>query len=177
MLANFNDEELTIQRPQSLEWQSHYWSINAGIGKDANVSSKPPRKKRNKALYDKFLRGKVDHLTPDEQRHLERVLLEYAHVWHEEDSKEFVGTKAVEHQLIVGDATTIRRPSYRTTYALIQEMQSQFQKMLDKGVIRESTYPWSAPGLLVTKKSLDRKPECRFCVDFRPFKFVTKFDA
>jgi hypothetical protein len=38
-------------------------------------------------------------------------------------------------------------------------MQSQVQQMLSKGVIRDS--PWSAPAILVPKKSLDRKPVSR----------------
>jgi hypothetical protein len=172
MLANFSGEKLTIPKATVLGVAEEVSetlidSINAGIGKDANLPSQPPRKKRNEALYDKLLSGKLDQLTPDELRHTEPVLLEYAHVWHEEDSNEFVGIKAVQHQIVVGDAAPIRRPPYRTPYALRQEMQSQEQKMLNKRVISESTSPWSAPALLIPKKSLDGKPKYRFCVDFR----------
>jgi hypothetical protein len=49
--------------------------------------------------------------------------------------------------------------------------------MLDKGVIRESKSPWSAPAILVKKKSPDGKPKFRFCVDFRALKSVTKVDT
>jgi hypothetical protein len=169
LLANFSGEKLTNSKATVLGVAEEVSetlidSINAGIGKDAIFPSEPPRKKRNEALYDKLLSGKLDHLTPDELRHIEPVFLEYAHVWHEEDSNEFVGTKAVEHQIVFGDA-------------LRQEMRSQVQKMLDKGVIRESASPWSAPALLVPKKSLDGKPKYRFCVDFRDLNSVTKFDA
>jgi hypothetical protein len=142
MLANFTNEKLTIPKATALGVaeelsESLIDSINAGIGKDANLPSKPPRKKRNETVYDKLLSGKLDHLIPDELRHIEPVLLENAHGWHEEDSNEFVGTKAVEHQIVFGDAAPIRRPPYRTPYALRQEVQSQVQKMLDKGVIRK----------------------------------------
>jgi hypothetical protein len=34
-------------------------------------------------------------------------------------------------------------------------MKAQVDDMLRKGVIRESTSPWSAPAILVPKKSLD----------------------
>ena len=34
------------------------------------------------------------------------------------------------------DTKPIRKPPYRTPYALRQEMKNQVQKMLDKGVIR-----------------------------------------
>jgi len=48
--------------------------------------------------------------------------------------------------------------------------------MLQKGVIRKSHSPWSAPAILVPKKSLDGKPKFRSCVDFRALNAVTKFD-
>jgi len=56
-------------------------------------------------------------------------------------------------------------------------MEQQVQKMLQKGVIRPSTSPWSAPAILVPKKSEDGKPKFRFCVDFRALNAVTKFDS
>jgi hypothetical protein len=77
---------------------------------------------------------------------------------------------------LLGNANPIRKPLYRTPYALREEMQNQVQKMLSKGVIRESVSPWSAPSILVPKKSRDGKPKYRFCVDFRALNSVTKFD-
>ena len=56
-------------------------------------------------------------------------------------------------------------------------MQRQVQDMLDKNVILESQSPWSAPPILVPKKSLDGKPKYRFCVHFRALNAVTKFDS
>ena len=49
--------------------------------------------------------------------------------------------------------------------------------MLDKGAIRESNSPWSAPAILVPKKSPDGKPKFRFSVDFLALNSVTKFDS
>jgi hypothetical protein len=56
-------------------------------------------------------------------------------------------------------------------------MKVQTDDMLRKGVIRESTSPWSARAILVPKKSPDGKPKFIFCVDFRELNSVTKFDA
>jgi len=55
-------------------------------------------------------------------------------------------------------------------------MKAQLENMLAKRVIRESSSPWSAPAILVPKKSSDGKSKFRFCVDFRAFNAVTKFD-
>jgi hypothetical protein len=56
-------------------------------------------------------------------------------------------------------------------------MEHQVQKMLNKGIIEESNFPWSAPAILVPKKSLDGRPKYRFCVDFRALNAVMQFDS
>jgi hypothetical protein len=103
-------------------------------------------------------------------------LVKYAHVFHDEELNNFKATNVVEYEIPVGDTPPIRRPPYRTPYALRDEMKTQVKKMLQQGVIRESDSPWSAPTILVPKKSLDGKPKYRFCVDFRALNAVTKFN-
>ena len=60
------------------------------------------------------------------------------HVFHDEDTNDFKATDVVEHEIIVERDTPIRRPQYRTSFALREEMKSQIDNMLSKGVIRES---------------------------------------
>jgi hypothetical protein len=117
----------------------------------------------------------LDHLTAEERQLIEPVLIDYAHVFHDEDNK-FKCTDVIEHE-IFSDTKPIKRPPYRTPYALRDEMKEQVQKMLDQGVIRESNSPWSAPALLVPKRSSDGKPRFRFCVDCRALNAVTRFDS
>ena len=74
------------------------------------------------------------------------------------------------------DTRPIRKPQYRVPYALRDEMETG-EKMLDKGVIRDTKSPWEAPAILVLKKIEDGKPKFRFCVDFRALNSVTKFDT
>jgi hypothetical protein len=56
-------------------------------------------------------------------------------------------------------------------------MNDQIQDKLNKGIIDESSSPWSSPAILVPKKSEDAKPKYRFCVDFRSLNAVTQFDV
>jgi hypothetical protein len=56
-------------------------------------------------------------------------------------------------------------------------MEAQVKDTLNKRVIRNSQSPWSAPAILVPKKSLDGKPKYHFCVDFRALNAVTNFDS
>jgi len=103
--------------------------------------------------------------------------MKYAHVFHDKETNDFKSTDIIEHQILVGDARPITRSQYRTPFALRDEMKAQVENMLQKDVIRQSTSPWSAPAILVPKRSPDGKPKFRFCVDFRALNSVTKFDS
>jgi len=65
------------------------------------------------------------------------------------------------------DALPIKRNPYRVPYALREEMKNQFDEMMRKGVITPCASPWTAPVILVPKKSADGTPKHRFCTDFR----------
>ena len=67
--------------------------------------------------------------------------------------------------------------SHSVPYALKREMETQVKDMLKKGVIEPSFSPWSAPAILVPKKSSDGRPNYRVCVDFRVLNQVTQFDS
>jgi hypothetical protein len=71
---------------------------------------KPPRKRKNEVIYSKLLKGKLNHLTPEDRLHIEPVLVKYAHIFHDEETNDFKGTRVIEHQIPVGDAQPIRRP-------------------------------------------------------------------
>jgi hypothetical protein len=64
----------------------------------------------------------------------------------------FKGIDLIEHQIIVHNVPPIRRLQYHTPYALREEIKSQIEKILDKGVIIESNLHWSALAILVPKK-------------------------
>ena len=156
-LANFSEETLTVPKHTVLGTAQQVSEalrdkINAGGESDVNSPTRPPRKRKNEALYEKLLPGKLDHLTLEERHHIEPILIKYAQVFHVEDENDFKCTNVVENQMQVGDTKPIRKPPYRTPYALRHEMENQVHKMLDKQVIRPTKSPWSAPAILVPKK-------------------------
>ena len=113
MLANFSNEPLTIHKATILGVAEEVSEtlidkINAKAKSSMNVPAKPLRKKKIKNLYDKLLLGKLDHLTAEDRQHIEPVLRKYAHVFHDEEFNDFKETKAIEHQILVGDAKPIR---------------------------------------------------------------------
>jgi hypothetical protein len=83
-------------------------------------------------------------LPPEERQRIEPVLQKFAHVFHDEETDDFKSTNVIEHQVLLDDPKPIRRPQYKTPLALKDKMKAQVENMLAKGVIRESSSPWSA---------------------------------
>ena len=120
MLANFSDQTLTVPKAIVLgiaEEVSKPLIDRINNGKELNFESplKPHRKKKNEALYRNLLNGKLDHLNKEDKELIEPALLKYAHVFHDEETNAFKGTKVIEHEIAMGDARPIRRPQYRTS--------------------------------------------------------------
>ena len=181
-VANFSDEVLTIPKAAVLGIAEEVSEetvdkINVRDNSEQQPLSYQKKENKNKTLYNNLLEGKLDHLSEDDKRMLEPVLLRYAHVFHDEQTNEFKGTTVIEHQILVDNGRPIRKPQYRVPYSLREEMKTQVENILQKDVIREINSPWTAPALLVPKRSTDGKPKFRFCVVFRPLNSVTKFDT
>ena len=78
-----------------------------------------------------------------------------------------------EHEIHTGDAAPIKQCPSQTPISFRGEEEKEIQFMLEKGVIRESSSPWSSPVVLVRKKS----GSTRFCVDYRRLNAVTCKDS
>lgn len=78
--------------------------------------------------------------------------------------------RLVDHVIpLLSDAPTFRLRPYRYTPQQKNEIEKQVQKMLDSGIIQQSTSPFASHVLLVKKK--DR--EWRLCVDYRKLNAYT----
>jgi hypothetical protein len=72
--------------------------INAGNRPDADKRTNNPDK--NGVIYQKLLKGKLEHLLSEDRAKIEPVLRKFAHVFHESESNEFKATDLVEHQIV-----------------------------------------------------------------------------
>jgi hypothetical protein len=185
MVVNFSYEEIQLPKTTVLGVaEETSASIVAEINDEVKTNFNHARKTHcgvntvlEDANYEQYMQDKLGHLSHSERLVMEPVLRKYRHVFHIEGSNDFRGTDLIENRIITGDAKPIRKAPYRVTFALKTEMENQVQDMLKKGVIEESNSPWSAPAILVPKKSLDGRPKYRFCVDFRALNAVTQFDT
>ena len=115
VLATFSGETLIVPKATVLGIAEEVSEdlvnrVNAESVSNTNSPARPPSKRKKEHFYSHLLQGKLDHLRPEERRHLEPVLMIYAHVFHEESTNYFKGSKVTEHHILVGDASPIRKP-------------------------------------------------------------------
>ena len=65
-------------------------------------------------------------------------------------------------EILPGTTPTSRAP-YRMALTELKEINIQLQRLLDKGFIRPTVFPWGAPVLFVKKKD----GTLRMCIDYR----------
>ena len=108
-------------------------------------------------------------ISPQEKDELLRLLNEYSDVFVKSD-KEFGRAHRFTHNIDTGDNPPFYHRPYGIPHSQLGMVDEHIDCMLDKGIIRESTSPWSQPLVIVTKK--DGSP--RFCVNFRRLNSITK---
>lgn len=118
---------------------------------------------------------KLKHLDREEAEVIEKVLWRYSSVF-EAPGKEGCRS-SVQHRIPTGDNRPITKRPYRVPHHLRPVVEEHLAEMLDKGVIVPSSSPWSAPVVLVPKKTSDGSLKYRFCTDFRALNTITKADA
>ncbi|CAF1402909.1 unnamed protein product [Rotaria sordida] len=79
----------------------------------------------------------------------------------------------VHHAIETGTHPPIYTPPYRVSYKDEQRQREEIDKLLEQGIIEESTSPWSSPIVLVRKKD----SSVRFCIDFRKLNNISTKDA
>jgi hypothetical protein len=104
MLTNFSHETLTLPKSTVLGVAEEVSEeLVDRINKPEETSLESPtrnrRKRKNEALYNKLLGGKLDHLRPEERQKIEPVLQKFAHVFHDEETNEFKSTHVIKHQI------------------------------------------------------------------------------
>jgi hypothetical protein len=114
----------------------------------------------------------VEFTTPSVNK-LSVLLENYADVFVNGPNDPLGCTRDTEHLIDTGDSRPIKQRPYRIPVHLQTVVHQQVAEMLERGLIRSSTSPWSSPIVLAPKKD----GNYRVCVDFRQVNSVTKKDA
>ena len=70
-------------------------------------------------------------------------------------------TSAVKHPIELNDSTPVQQPHRRVPPNQVEEFRQHIQKLLDKGVIRQSSSEYASPVVLVRKKTGRNEDVCR----------------
>lgn len=120
---------------------------------------------------------RTDHLNEEEKRSLLELCKNYNQIFHLEGDK-LTSTNVLCHQIITESNAPIQTKTYRYPEVHKQEVNTQISKMLQQGIIRPSTSPWSSPLWVVPKKKdASGKVKWRIVIDYRKLNDVTVGDA
>ncbi|UYV71623.1 hypothetical protein LAZ67_8003894, partial [Cordylochernes scorpioides] len=156
-ITNPYPRPLKIMKDQTLA----YGSLPAGVNFIEN------KEKQNENDEIQFQINK--NLSFKEQERLKQILAKYTDLF----SSRLGRTSLAKHQIHTEDAKPIKHKPYRVSAKERTIIKDQIDEMLEEGIIRQSSSPWSFPVILVKK----RDGKYRFCVDYRKLNEVTVKDV
>lgn len=107
------------------------------------------------------------HLNKEEKIILSKILLHFQDCFYEPGT-DLSFTSAIKHRILTTDDVPVHAKTYRYPVKQREEVSRQIQKLLDQGIIRHSTSPYSAPIWVVPKKpDASGKAQWRLVVDYR----------
>jgi hypothetical protein len=104
----------------------------------------------------------TDQLSNDQESKLKDLFTEFVDVFQIEGGPRG-HYSGVKHEILT-DHPPIRSRPYRQSPHVQAEVRRQVNEMLDQGIIRESTSPWSFPVCMIPKAGTNTY---RFCIDYR----------
>ncbi|UYV60862.1 K02A2.6-like [Cordylochernes scorpioides] len=156
-MTNPYPRPLKIMKDQTLA----YGSLPAGVNFIEN------KEKQNE--NDEILFQINKKLSFKEQESLKQILAKYTDLF----SSRLGRTNLAKHHIHTEDAKPIKHKPYRVSAKERTIIKDQIDEMLEEGIIRQSSSPWSFPVILVKK----RDGKYRFCVDYRKLNEVTVKDV
>lgn len=175
---NLTAQPIKIEKGQALGVAEN-WSpigcdgsqvIVGAVGKDPNA--RPESEIGARAAQ---IKEKLEHLSVGDREKLLVVLSKYEHLFDEPDARGC--TLPIYHRIRTQAEGPITKRPYRVPYNQRGVVTELVRDMVRKGVIEPSQSPWSAPVVLVPKKTLDGSIKFRFCTDFRALNQITRTDA
>lgn len=110
---------------------------------------------------------RLEHCNSEEYKAIRDLCYEYRDIFYCEGTP-LSFTNQVKHKINLTDETPIYTKTYRYPEIHRQEVNSQISKMLNDGIIQNSTSPWSSPIWVVPKKlDASGRRKWRIVVDYR----------
>lgn len=121
---------------------------------------------------------RVTHLNQEEQQSLFKICDKFSDIFYL-DGDQLSSTNSIQHEINTDPQKgPIHTKTYRYPEVHKAEVNTQITKMLNDGVIRPSTSPWSSPLWVVPKKKdASGKIKWRVVIDYRKLNDITIGDA
>ena len=115
------------------------------------------------------LDSKLSHLSQSQRQDLEKILLEFEHLFPDVPTR----TDQIYHDVDVGNADPVKQHPYRLNPKKQQYLKEEIKYLLENDFIAPSNSSWSSPCILVPKPD----GSYRMCTDYRKVNSVTKTDT
>ena len=136
------------------------------------INSKDQPAKLDKSAELEFDLSDSD-LTSDQMKEVQGLLLEFSDVFSKHPN-DYGRTDILQHNIDTGDSPPIRQRAYRVSPKLHNEFKKQVDDLLEQDLIEPSTSNYSAPALLVKKKT---PGQWRMVCDYRKINLVSLTDC
>ena len=115
------------------------------------------------------LDSKLSHLSQSQRQDLEKLLLEFEHLFPDVPTR----TDQIYHDVDVGNADPVKQHRYRLNPKKQQYLKEEINYLFENDFIEPSNSSWSSPCILVPK------PDGSYpvCTDYRKVNSVTKTDT
>src|SRR5581483_6053711 len=122
-------------------------------------------------IDDPILKMKKGNLTLEQEKQFNQLLERHRDIF-AKDSNDLGKTDVTYHTIDTGNERPIKQNYYRVDPFKQEIIQKEIKKMLEAGVIRRSSSPWTSPVVLI------KKPDgsIRFCIDYRKLNKIIKKD-
>lgn len=116
---------------------------------------------------------RLEHLNEEEKMKITKLCTQFLSIF-QNPNEPLSSTTQTCHNINTTDEEPIYTKSYRLPQVHKEEVKQQIKKMLEDGIIRNSTSPWSSPIWIVPKK-LDASgvPKWRLVIDYRKLNLKT----
>lgn len=173
-ILNTTDEEIQLYKPEvNLETFQHLTQDQDNNVFCGQVTAKTPVD-RIKILEETL---RLDHLNEEEKKTLLPLCREFNSIFHL-DGDDLPETSIVQHSIRTTHENPIATKTYRYPQVHKEEVHKQVNDMLEKGIIKHSTSPWSSPIWIVPKKpDASGKVKWRVVIDYRGLNSITVNDA
>lgn len=167
-MVNINNFQVTVKKAQTIAKAENY-------NEPIIVCTTKTTTKTNDETNNFLEHIDLTHIESKDRSSLCQLLHEYADIF-DEGTGILSSTSKVKHSINTGNAKPIAKPPYRLPYRQKEIVQKEINRLLETGVIRESSSPWSAPVVLITKKLPNGEQKIRLCIDYRALNKVTVRD-